>query len=247
VELESSSNSTPPSVKSSDEEERERNLNSRNPSAKVERPLARASSLDLTGVIFVDSTSTTSTSESEGSPSPGRRAAGDDSDVAAGQWVWIPSGASLQQLGVSEGEGGYGAKEEAAAPSRSSVFQESQNGGNGAKEEAVAPSITRAIHQARTGFAKAKAIAKRHPSQPTGNGLSNSGQWSQGSALHSSGTCKPCAWSWKPGGCEQGIICLFCHTCDEQAHKQYKKDRIVSVRVNRENKRVGSAALGPLQ
>jgi len=98
----------------------------------------------------------------------------------------------------------------------------------------------------RRHAAKPSSVAKRHPNLAsmnaqrfaagTGNELSNSGQWSKGSALHSVGKCKPCAWSWKSGGCVQGVACLFCHTCDAGAHKQYKKDRLASLKNNRQGK-----------
>lgn len=36
-----------------------------------------------------------------------------------------------------------------------------------------------------------------------------------GSAAHAEGTCRPCAWFWKPSGCENGLDCRHCHQCDE--------------------------------
>jgi len=57
--------------------------------------------------------------------------------------------------------------------------------------------------------------------------------WSDGSALHASGICKPCAWSWKPRGCAQGARCVFCHLCDENAHKLYRKERLAGLKANR--------------
>jgi len=38
---------------------------------------------------------------------------------------------------------------------------------------------------------------------------------SVGSALHRMGTCKPCSWMWKPGGCLNGERCLHCHACPQ--------------------------------
>jgi len=49
---------------------------------------------------------------------------------------------------------------------------------------------------------------------------------SAGSLLHNVGTCKPCAWFWKPQGCQFGSECEHCHLCpsDElQRRKQAKK------------------------
>merc|ERR1712096_396155 len=83
---------------------------------------------------------------------------------------------------------------------------------------------------------KERPIAKSHHKlaelnlSSTGDGLDLpiSGQWSKGSALHAAGTCKPCAWSWRVGGCIEGAACMFCHTCDAAAHKQYRKDKFAA-------------------
>lgn len=46
---------------------------------------------------------------------------------------------------------------------------------------------------------------------------------SHGSVLHSDGTCRPCAWFWKPGSCKNGIECGHCHLCPEGEIKNRKK------------------------
>lgn len=46
-----------------------------------------------------------------------------------------------------------------------------------------------------------------------------------GSAAHEAGTCKPCAWHSKPGGCGKGTSCSHCHLCDDGAVKRNKKAR----------------------
>lgn len=38
---------------------------------------------------------------------------------------------------------------------------------------------------------------------------------SLGSAFHQSGQCKPCAWLWKPRGCQNAASCDYCHLCAE--------------------------------
>jgi len=48
---------------------------------------------------------------------------------------------------------------------------------------------------------------------------------SVGSALHLSGRCKPCAWFWKPQGCEHGADCLHCHLCPQGEVKRRKKQK----------------------
>jgi len=48
----------------------------------------------------------------------------------------------------------------------------------------------------------------------------------KGSALHGTGSCKPCAWHWKPGGCEAGASCSFCHLCPPGEIKMRKKIKV---------------------
>jgi len=50
-----------------------------------------------------------------------------------------------------------------------------------------------------------------------------SGFPSRGSVLHDEGHCKPCAWFWKPGGCQNGRECLHCHLCPKDAKASRKK------------------------
>ena len=38
---------------------------------------------------------------------------------------------------------------------------------------------------------------------------------SAGSARHFAGECQPCAWFYKPGGCQNDAECLHCHLCPE--------------------------------
>lgn len=44
-----------------------------------------------------------------------------------------------------------------------------------------------------------------------------------GSALHGTGNCRPCAWFYKKGGCQNGADCRHCHMCPEGEHKIRKK------------------------
>merc|ERR1739848_913591 len=53
------------------------------------------------------------------------------------------------------------------------------------------------------------------------------GLWSVGSAQHSLGTCKPCAFLWKSDeGCQNGTNCNFCHMCPPGEVKRRKKDKL---------------------
>eukprot|EP00913_Durusdinium_trenchii_P026640 g24996.t1 len=46
---------------------------------------------------------------------------------------------------------------------------------------------------------------------------------SLGSAAHGTGLCRPCAWLWKPGGCQNGSECRHCHLCPEGELKARRK------------------------
>jgi len=53
------------------------------------------------------------------------------------------------------------------------------------------------------------------------------GLWSVGSAEHSLGTCKPCAFLWKDAnGCQNGTNCKFCHMCPPGEVKRRKKEKL---------------------
>jgi len=61
-------------------------------------------------------------------------------------------------------------------------------------------------------------------------------QWAKlsvGSALHSSGTCKPCAWYHHAKGCQRGSLCEFCHACPPGEIKRRKKEKYRIIRERR--------------
>jgi len=58
------------------------------------------------------------------------------------------------------------------------------------------------------------------------------GTASHGSILHSIGECEPCAWFWKPGGCQNGAECGRCHLCPEGETKARKKAKVSKMRSN---------------
>jgi len=47
----------------------------------------------------------------------------------------------------------------------------------------------------------------------------------RGSVLHMSGMCQPCAWFWKPVGCQSSLECNFCHVCPDGVLKARKKTK----------------------
>lgn len=54
---------------------------------------------------------------------------------------------------------------------------------------------------------------------------------SHGSILHGTGNCRPCAWFWKPGGCQNGKECGHCHLCPEGEIKARKKNKLTLLRL----------------
>jgi len=59
-----------------------------------------------------------------------------------------------------------------------------------------------------------------------------------GSAGHSAGTCKPCAF-FHSKGCGNGVNCSFCHLCPADEKKRRQKEKICLLR---EMRRMGSQA-----
>jgi len=59
------------------------------------------------------------------------------------------------------------------------------------------------------------------------------GEASVGSAEHARGQCRPCAFFWKPGGCQNGKDCLHCHLC-APGELQRKKKEVQQARARRE-------------
>merc|ERR1719221_2391426 len=53
---------------------------------------------------------------------------------------------------------------------------------------------------------------------------------SQGSSMHLLGLCKPCAWFWRPGGCQKGAECTHCHHCPKGELMARKKAKDASAR-----------------
>eukprot|EP00443_Scrippsiella_acuminata_P056519 CAMPEP_0115405602 /NCGR_PEP_ID=MMETSP0271-20121206/18012_1 /TAXON_ID=71861 /ORGANISM="Scrippsiella trochoidea, Strain CCMP3099" /LENGTH=486 /DNA_ID=CAMNT_0002829601 /DNA_START=21 /DNA_END=1477 /DNA_ORIENTATION=- len=53
---------------------------------------------------------------------------------------------------------------------------------------------------------------------------------SAGSFLHGTGLCRPCAWLYKPNGCQNGAECNYCHVCPEGEIKARRKNKVVALR-----------------
>eukprot|EP00931_Biecheleriopsis_adriatica_P027480 TRINITY_DN16529_c0_g1_i2.p1 TRINITY_DN16529_c0_g1~~TRINITY_DN16529_c0_g1_i2.p1 ORF type:complete len:336 (+),score=55.77 TRINITY_DN16529_c0_g1_i2:82-1008(+) len=54
---------------------------------------------------------------------------------------------------------------------------------------------------------------------------------SKGSIHHSRGQCRPCAWMWKPRGCQNDFECDYCHLCPEGELKNRKKMKVTAIRM----------------
>lgn len=54
---------------------------------------------------------------------------------------------------------------------------------------------------------------------------------SRGSQLHASGDCRPCAWFWRPGSCQNERDCGHCHLCGEGELKARKKQKRTMLRL----------------
>lgn len=54
---------------------------------------------------------------------------------------------------------------------------------------------------------------------------------SLGSVMHGTGRCSPCAWYWKPRGCQNGAHCTYCHACPEGELKMRKKAKVAAIRM----------------
>lgn len=72
------------------------------------------------------------------------------------------------------------------------------------------------------------------------------GLWSLGSAEHSLGTCKPCAFLWKDvNGCQNGTNCKFCHMCTPGEVKRRKKAKLAMRKMMKQFDQAPSAQ-GPI-
>jgi hypothetical protein len=68
-------------------------------------------------------------------------------------------------------------------------------------------------------------------------------QLNNGSRLHMTGECEPCAWFWRPTGCSHGMECRRCHLCPEGEVKARKKKKLALLRRNREEGATGEASI----
>lgn len=60
---------------------------------------------------------------------------------------------------------------------------------------------------------------------------------SVGSQRHAELSCKPCAFFHKADGCANGIMCQFCHLCEEGEKGRRRKERTIERRTARKTRR----------
>jgi len=53
---------------------------------------------------------------------------------------------------------------------------------------------------------------------------------SVGSTMHELEECRPCAWYWRPQGCDNGQNCRHCHLCPRGALKARRRSKMSSAR-----------------
>jgi len=92
-----------------------------------------------------------------------------------------------------------------------------------------APGAVAAFEEPLTGrFVELSAadlpcVSSSHPAPP---GLPPPpGVPSHGSVFHATSSCRPCAWFWKNGGCQNGQDCLHCHLCQPGAVRESKREK----------------------
>jgi hypothetical protein len=66
---------------------------------------------------------------------------------------------------------------------------------------------------------------------PPGLELPQAGNKINVTLLHEMGACQPCAWFWKPGGCQNGQDCMRCHLCPDGELKARKKAKQTMMRL----------------
>ena len=87
-------------------------------------------------------------------------------------------------------------------------------------------SVAQVSHRTVGGVTEDSDQGTAEPTRPTLEKLP-----SKGSAFHAQGQCRPCAWMWKPRGCQNADTCEYCHLCPEGELKHRKKLKIAAIRM----------------
>jgi len=78
-----------------------------------------------------------------------------------------------------------------------------------------------------------EAVTVDMPSPPPGLAQPKGPLASKGSASHGTGECRPCAWFYKPQGCQNAADCRHCHLCPEGEIKGRRKAKSSKLRAQR--------------
>lgn len=78
------------------------------------------------------------------------------------------------------------------------------------------------------GSATSSTDVKFAPSVPC---LGSADLPSIGSAGHQQGTCRPCAFFWRPpSSCQNGVFCEYCHMCGPAEKKRRQKEKKMTMK-----------------
>jgi len=97
------------------------------------------------------------------------------------------------------------------------------------------PSTPRVLQPSPFLFSAAavvRQVAADVPEPPPGISQLQGMLVSRGSVNHAAGTCKPCAWFYKPQGCMHGADCFYCHTCPEGEIKTRRKAKGLTLKAH---------------
>jgi len=135
---------------------------------------------------------------------------------------------------------------------RAAVYVSSSESKRAAQEAEVAAPVEDnddVVADVDLGDARAVEAAASAEVRPPPGLLPPPGLPSHGSVLHGKGgTCKPCAWFWKPSGCSNGLDCLHCHLCpkDEISERRRRRRQSASKKQQQEPSSSGRPRLGSL-
>jgi len=92
------------------------------------------------------------------------------------------------------------------------------------------PRLGHSDHDPSLGISRSIGCHPHSPQSEQQSAEEAVGLPSVGSAEHQLGTCSPCAWYWKPGGCKNGKGCTHCHLCLSGTRKAMKKAKVMKLR-----------------
>jgi len=126
-----------------------------------------------------------------------------------------------------DGAGRLGASFDASLPPESSPAGGDGTGRMGASFDTSTPSKGSPAGGQADPKTDASNKGEAFEATEEAEGADRKPSWSLGAAGHDEGTCRPCAWHYKPSGCSNGIDCEFCHMCEKEEVKRRKKERYI--------------------